>query len=194
MAKAFAAARAAVLLDSEGKPYCEVPLTRGRVAWVDPDDFPLVTGYGWFACQTRSRTELAGGRKERWVARGQVNGRKVNMHRLVMGEPPGVQVDHVRHQTDILGTLDNRRANLRLATSSQQNSNRRGKNRYKGVWYRPRVGAARPWRAAVMFKGKRYHLGSFATAEKAALAYNAKAVELFGEFALLNVVPTADPK
>ena len=52
------------------------------------------------------------------------------MHRLIMGEPKGKQVDHWNHDT-----LDNRRSNLRIVTNRQNNENRAGayKNSKSGI-------------------------------------------------------------
>ena len=44
------------------------------------------------------------------------------------------------------------------------------------------------WRAWLKYNGKQLHLGYFSSEKEAALDYNKKAVELFGEFARLNVV------
>ncbi len=56
-------------------------------------------------------------------------------------------------------------------------------SRYKGV---VRRGAYKRWRARIGFNGKRIHLGDFADEKQAAMAYDDKAAELFGEFAYLN--------
>jgi group I intron endonuclease len=45
------------------------------------------------------------------------------------------------------------------------------------------------WRAQIKFCRKKYHLGTYSTPEKAALAYNQKAVELFGPGAFQNQIP-----
>jgi len=44
------------------------------------------------------------------------------------------------------------------------------------------------WTSRITKDGKEIHIGCFTTPEDAALAYNKKAKELFGEFATLNVV------
>jgi hypothetical protein len=54
---------------------------------------------------------------------------------------------------------------------------------FKGVWRDKKTGKC--W-AQIYFEGKLIHLGSFATAEDAARAYDRKAIELFGQFARLN--------
>lgn len=112
-----------------------------------------------------------------------------NLARLILDAPRGLVVDHINH--DI---LDNRRENLRLATSSQNSQNKlktRDNTKYsqfKGVCFYAYDGKklARPWRAYIKINGKRQWLGYFQTEADAALAYNEKAKELFGEFALLN--------
>lgn len=48
----------------------------------------------------------------------------------------------------------------------------------------------KPYVAQIMYLGKQIRIGSFATKEEAALAYNEKAKELIGESAYLNVIDT----
>jgi hypothetical protein len=79
--------------------------------------------------------------------------------------------------------------NLRLATSSQNCANSpKSKNNtsgYKGVtWHKQH----KKWYAQISKDRKNYFLGLYFKAEEAALAYNKKALELFGEFAYLNDV------
>lgn len=79
-------------------------------------------------------------------------------------------------------TDDNRIANLRQATNSQNQANRVAEkintHGFKGV--RRKRGR---WVARLNHGKTYYHLGSYATPEEAQAAYMAKAVELFGEFA-----------
>ena len=83
--------------------------------------------------------------------------------------------------------LDNRKANLRICSNSQNQANRGvGKNNtsgFKGVWFDNRV---LRWRAAIQVLKKRIQLGKFDLKEDAARAYNKAATKYFGEFALLN--------
>src|SRR5580698_2549788 len=103
---------------------------------------------------------------------------------LTYGVWPSMQIDHIdRNPTN------NRIGNLRLATNSQNGSNK-GKykkdatSKYKGVYkVKRRKGK---WTAHIKSQGKYYHLGTYTTENDAARAYNVKASELFGEFAALN--------
>lgn len=98
------------------------------------------------------------------------------MHRLILNNPP--RVDHFNSDG-----LDNRRENIRACTASQNMFNRRkqaGSSQFKGVsWYK-RHGK---WVAKLRCHGKDYFLGYFTDEKEAALAYQAAAKELFGEFA-----------
>lgn len=106
-----------------------------------------------------------------------------SLHRLawffVHGSLPEMRVDHIDGDT-----LNNRIANLRLATHAQNlgNSKRRKDNTsgFKGV-SADRSGAR--WRAQIKRNGRIAHLGTFDTPEEAHAAYVAAATELFGEFA-----------
>lgn len=55
-----------------------------------------------------------------------------------------------------------------------------------GVTFDPSPGRAKPYRVRIRVNGKSKRFGNFATAEEAARAYNNKAIELFGDKALLN--------
>lgn len=103
------------------------------------------------------------------------------MHRLIMNAPAGLEVDHVNGDG-----LDNRRANLRLATRRQNSANtgsRRGTSKYKGVsWNRQR----NRWIAQIRRGGKVCRLGRFRDEEEAARVYDKAALQEHGEFARLN--------
>lgn len=152
----------------------EIQLTQGKVAWIDDEDFYLVSETGWTAiCKGHKRTL--------WYAVTWNNGRAFEMHRLIMGFPEGREVDHRNGNG-----LDNRRENLRIATTAQNQANQRkscGVSRFKGVDLNRK---AHTWRARIMQGQKSLHLGMFKTEEAAARAYDRAATELWGEFAWLN--------
>ena len=117
-----------------------------------------------------------------------------SLARVLMGEPEGLDVDHINHNT-----FDNRRCNLRVCTKSENCRNNVGQrtrkgSKYKGVMfqnpakYQPGYNNVKVWRAYTRVKGKRLWFGYFATEEDAARAYNENAKRLFGEFACLNAV------
>ena len=130
--------------------------------------------------------------------------RKTLMHRVIMDAPKGMDVDHANGQR-----LDNRKENLRVCTRAQNAQNKKlrkdSKSGFKGVYQDPgkkytskKTGDVKvyclkkPWRAYISdpeteFPNKRHlRLGRYATAEEAAAVYDKKAVEMYGDFALLN--------
>jgi hypothetical protein len=121
---------------------------------------------------------------EKGYAYGWVNGKPMKMHRLVADVVPGQEVDHKNGDK-----LDNRESNLRPATRSQNLANRDKRegcsSRFKGVCWDKRAGK---WMAYAVVDGKQKFLGYFVydEEEEAARTYDLKALEVFGEFALLN--------
>lgn len=92
--------------------------------------------------------------------------------------PLGMQIDHKDGNK-----LNNNIDNLRLATPMQNSANTLPKNKDlpKGV---SKVG--NKFIARIHYQYSNIHIGTFATIEEAAEAYNNKAKELHGEFAYCN--------
>lgn len=159
-----------------GADLVAVPLwTTGKriVAWsiVEASDYQIVAQHFW---------HLKSG-----YASASINGRTTGMHRLLVDAEI---VDHIDGDK-----LNNRRSNLRPATLSQNQQNRRKRapasSPYKGVAKRPYPPGS--FTAYISLQGKRINLGYFWSEVAAAKAYDNAAKELFGEFALLNF-PSGD--
>ena len=168
-----------------------LPLTRGQWALVDDEDFDFLNQWKWSArWNPRSRTWYA---MRTWHIRFSKTGKRIQgnmlMHRQILGLGPikkdPRQVDHINHA----GT-DNRKENLRICNDSNQHAHQRKHmtntaSIYKGVTF-ARDGRRRPWRAKIGFNKRYISIGSYYTEIEAALAYDAKAIELFGDFKHLN--------
>ncbi|WP_181337101.1 HNH endonuclease [Hyphomicrobium methylovorum] len=150
-------------------------------AVIDAADRHLVEGWNWSVRISRS------GKK--YVFRGQSTGlgrsKKLYLHHVIFGDRGDFVVDHRDGDT-----LNNRRNNLRLATPSQNARNRQlasnNASGFKGVCFRKDRGT---WLASIRCGPHYTKIGTFATAEAAAAAYDREAMRLFGEFAVLNFQP-----
>lgn len=102
----------------------------------------------------------------------QVDGINVYVHRMawayVHDQWPEQQIDHINGDP-----VDNRIANLRLATNAENTQNKSRPRRDNvsgllGVGFDKRTNR---WRARIMCAGKSHHLGFYGTAEEAHAAY-----------------------
>jgi hypothetical protein len=112
-----------------------------------------------------------------------VAGRMAGVHRiawaLTHGEYPAVEIDHINGDG-----ADNRLENLRLATSAENNRNRRlsSRNRtgVKGVF---RVKRGKPWRVAIGYGQGKYYITQFDDFDEATAHAAAMRSRLHAEFA-----------
>jgi hypothetical protein len=153
-----------------GYEFRRIPLTRGKFAIVDADDYERLKRLKWHANGSNGRFYAVGLRHKK-------------MHRLIMNAPDDKFVDHINGDG-----LDNRRANLRLATAAQNHWNCKygmgiGTSRYKGVqWHKHN----KKWVAVIGINGQRQHLGYYTNEKEAARAYDKAVKERRGQFAVLN--------
>ena len=143
---------------------------------VDADVYDWAKDMKWYYSKTPN-----GG----YVMSQRIDGKQRLVHRLIMKPLPGMIVDHKDGNR-----LDNRRSNLRVCTYSQNQGNsrpRRSWKKYKGIYFE-QIHPNRPWRAYISDKLYLMALGSYATDEEAALAYDIAAIQLFGEYAKTNLL------
>ena len=159
-----------------------IPLTQGQVTVVDAIEYESLSLWAWFAWRNNANSCYYAVH-DAWDPETKRNVR-IYMARHIMNAPPDLQVDHINRNT-----LDNRRANLRLATQSQNQHNRpKWKKRvdgFKGVYQNADT---KMWYACIWVNNKSVYLGQFADEISAAIAYNEAAVVLHGEFACLNQI------
>lgn len=152
----------------------ELVTKSGKIAFVDDEDYPVVSRYSWYVSKDGYVYTIF------HVGKISVS---LGLHQFVLGRQSKSAVDH-----ENLNKLDNQKHNLRLATNSQNHANtpktsRQTSSRYKGVnWDRGK------WVARIRVNGHLTNLGRFSNEHDAASSYNAAAVETWGKFARINVL------
>ena len=164
-----------------------IPLNHGKFALVDDEDYEAMARHNWSVSTNPSGTDYAVRN-----AKGDHGRRSIYMHREIAGAHRGQCVDHINGNG-----LDNRRANLRLCVHRENIWNQKPRRTmngvpvtslYKGVYWNKR---GLRWMARIRVAGHLSYLGLFTSEHDAARAYNAAALEHFGEFARPNVIPEA---
>ena len=152
--------------------------SKGNSTKVDDEDFEYLSQFKWNITKN-GRTCYA----SRPITNEFGIRTRMKMHREIMKAKNGEMIDHINGD----GT-DNRKENLRYTTKQLNAFNmgkRPGTSKYKGVC---RSSPNSKWTARIQFNYKGIYLGYFEKEEDAALAYNKKAIELFGEHARLNII------
>jgi len=169
-----------ILYEIKKDKYKLIFLRGGKdAAIVDASDYDFLTQWKWFVDKDGyaiNQKVIKENEKKK--------SKRVAMHRLIMGAPKGMDVDHINGNR-----LDNSRENLRICTRSQNLYNikkvREHTSRYKGVGWHGQIGK---WRAYIRYNFKYVHLGLFLSETEAALAYNEAAIKYHKEYASLNQV------
>jgi hypothetical protein len=136
----------------------QLELTRGKVTLLDDDDYDWARQWSWHLSHGYARRAW-------WE-----NGRSVGIYlQVALLQPPeGLVVDHINRDP-----LDNRRANLRVVTVSDNLKNRRawGRSQYRGLAW---DAAKSRWKVRI---GKEY-LGHYTDEIEAALVWEQRADQL----------------
>ena len=151
----------------------EIPLTQGKFAIVDDDDYEYLMQWKWYFDRGYARRGVCKNGKLTFFL----------MHRVVAKTAKGLCTDHKNRNK-----LDNRKDNLRICNYSENAQNmmtKHGNSRFKGVHFHRKDMV---WQSYIKHNGKQVHLGSFDCEIEAAKAYNSAAQEFFGEFSCLNTI------
>lgn len=164
-----------------------IQLKNNLTVLIDDEDYEMAVAYKWHAIYKRrggkpyanTTIHISGSGKNR-------KKKNVTMHKMILQTDK--QVDHKNGNT-----LDNRRENLRESSNAQnhqnipKNRNAVSTSRFKGVVLRPNG----RWEANITANRKKIYLGRFDSEIDAAVAYNAAAFKLHGDFASLNDIPVS---
>ncbi len=166
----------------QGKNCLRIPLTKNQWAIIDECDYEKIRKFKWSITCSGNKSIFYAYSWIPKILKHEFNFKKhIMMHQLISGL---TAPDHINGDG-----LDNRRCNLRKATSSQNMMNQRKQtgtsSKYKGVYLFKQPSK---WMAKIQFNKKTYYLGYFLNEMDAAIAYDKKAKEFFGEFAKLNVL------
>jgi hypothetical protein len=156
----------------------EIPLTQGKVALVDDEDFEELNRFKWYARRDDRRGKYYAQRKVGPCSP------IILMHRVIIKTLDGLITDH----KDGNG-LNNQKTNLRKCTEAENSFNKilmkNNTSGYKGVDFNK---ASNKFRARIAAFGRKICVGYFNNKTDAAIAYNQAAIKYHGEFARLNII------
>jgi hypothetical protein len=147
-----------VEIQSGNEKVKEIPLSQGKFALVDIEDYERVNRFTW-------HVDKKGKYASHVTTRKKPPRRKILLHRFVLNAEKGAIIDHINGDT-----FDNRKSNLRIVTNRQNHQNRHHPrtSKYPGVsWKKDR----KKWQAQIQIGKDQIYLGSFKSEKEAFNAY-----------------------
>ena len=137
----------------------------------DADDYEKVSKYHWYE-ETNGYIRSSSKKKEN----------RFHLHRLIMGFPDDINIDHINHDT-----FDNRKSNLRIATTSQNAMNRViASNNTSGVTGVVWLKNEKKWKAEIKVDDKTIYLGAYKKFKDAVCVRKEAEEKYFGEYSYYN--------
>ncbi len=173
----------------------EIQLTKGYKALVDEEDADLAA-FKWCAAVMCSSQRAYAARAKR---RPDGTKRLQYMHQVIAARFLDVSsAAHIDHADN--NPLNNRRSNLRLASSSQNSANRRRSSNntsgMRGVHWNKNwrgEGTSGKWVAEIEVLGKRVTVGASSNIHHAAALYDCAVLLFWGEFSVTNFPASSYP-
>jgi len=140
---------------------------------IDSEHFEAISQFRWTITKKRRGVKTA------YVVRCTYpEGKMIQLHRAIIAAKPGQIVDHKN-----MNGLDNRKANIRLCSYSENNMNTRRRKDNKSGYKCVHLHSPGRWRSRIKKDGRLLDLGLFDSPEAAAKAYRAAVSEFHGQFA-----------
>lgn len=166
------------MIDLKPCPFVQIPLTKGKFAKVDLEDYAELIKYSWYATSAKNGNYAARDRT--------VTGRKIHiyMHRQILNalDTCEYEVDHINGDP-----LDNRKENLRLVEHKNNQKNQTTQqgtsSKFKGVYWSDKE---KSWSVQIKENGRCRTVRGVESEEIAGIIYDLLALDRFKEFARFN--------
>ena len=149
--------------------YVTMYTLKGEPFYVDLEDFDKVKDVCWY-------------KNKRGYIRGSYNKKIVSLHRLIMDAHPNISIDHKDHDKS-----NNRKSNLREATTNQNGMNRQlavsNKTGVTGFFWYTKLAK---WRATIQINNHQIFLGDYDNFDDAVKARKEAEEKYFGEWSYDN--------
>jgi hypothetical protein len=152
---------------SRGNGVNQIILTKGKIAFIDPENYAELSQYRWSYLNLGYATRTK-------------NGKKIYMHRQIMNlKDNGKIVDHINGNG-----LDNRKCNLRICSKGENGRHRiklplNNKSGHIGVYF---FKLENKWKSAIIVNGQTIYLGRYDNLEDAIRVRKEAEIKYHGEF------------
>lgn len=137
----------------------KIPLTQGKYALVDDEDYEWLMQWKWFAVNSHGIWYAARNSKYR---RGYKR-KMIQMHREIMRCPVGREIHHIDHNG-----LNDQRVNMQIVTH-RENCHAQRRSFATGIIGVVKRKDCNRYEAQITAYGKHHHLGLYKTKEEAAV-------------------------